>query len=96
MGDSRALHPEAFGAAASLRGLEPHRQALARNIAATAQVEEGTLNGYLEDVKAQFLDATTQHPVEPTQLIGGIPVAGLRDLAATKLKVVGDRGELRD
>jgi len=42
-------------------------------------VEEGTLNGYLEDVKAQFLDATTHHPVEPTQLIGGIPVAGLRD-----------------
>lgn len=63
---------------------------------AATQVELGTLNGYLEDVKVQFLDATDQHPVEPSQNIGGIPVAGLRDLAATKLKVVGDRGELRD
>lgn len=60
------------------------------------QVEAGTLNGYLEDVKVQFLDATDQHPVEPPQVIGGISVAGLRDLVATKLKVVGDRGELRD
>lgn len=60
------------------------------------QLEPGRLNGYLEDVKVQFLDAADQHPVELPQIIGGIPVAGLRDLAATKLKVVGDRGELRD
>jgi len=26
----------------------------------------------------------------------GMPVAGIRDLLATKLKVIGDRGELRD
>lgn len=56
----------------------------------------GTLIGYLEDVKVQFLDATSQDPVDLIKQIGGIPVAGLRDLAATKLKVVGDRGELRD
>lgn len=60
------------------------------------QMEAGTLNGYLEDVKVQFLDARSQYPVEPIEPIGGIPVAGLRDLAATKLKVVADRGELRD
>jgi hypothetical protein len=59
-------------------------------------MEATTLNGYLGQVKVQFLDATSQYPVEPIQPIGGIPVAGLRDLAATKLKVVGDRGELRD
>ena len=60
------------------------------------QMEPGTLNGFFEDIKVQFFDASGQHPVEPLQVIGGIPVAGLRDLATTKLKVVGDRGELRD
>jgi len=60
------------------------------------QLAPGTVNGYLEKTKLQFLDATDQYPVDPIQLIGEIPVAGLRDLAATKLKVVGDRGELRD
>ncbi len=34
--------------------------------------------------------------MEPITEIAGQPVAGLRDLVATKLKVVGDRGELRD
>ncbi|MGF1616829.1 MAG: nucleotidyl transferase AbiEii/AbiGii toxin family protein [Acidimicrobiia bacterium] len=60
------------------------------------QIEPGTLNCYLEDVKIQFLDATDQHPVQQPQIIGGIPVAGLRDLLASTLEVVGDRGELRD
>jgi hypothetical protein len=60
------------------------------------RLEVGTVNGYLDETRVQFLDAADQHPVEPVEEIGGIPVAGLRDLLATKLKVVGDRGELRD
>jgi hypothetical protein len=63
---------------------------------ATTQVAAGTLNGYLGETRIQFLDARDQHPVDPITEIGGMPVAGLRDLLATKLKVVGDRGELRD
>ncbi len=63
---------------------------------APTQVAAGTLNGYLGETRIQFLDARNQQPVEPNVDIGGIPVAGLRDLLATKLKVVGDRGELRD
>lgn len=63
---------------------------------APSQVATGTLNGYLGETRIQFLDARDQHPVDPITEIGGIPVAGLRDLLATKLKVVGDRGELRD
>ena len=63
---------------------------------APTQVTDDTLNGYLGETRIQFLDARDQHPVEPNIDIGGIPVAGLRDLLATKLKVVGDRGELRD
>lgn len=56
----------------------------------------GTLNGYLGETRIQFLDARDQHPVDPNLDVAGLPVAGLRDLLATKLKVVGDRGELRD
>lgn len=63
---------------------------------ARTQVATGTLNGYLGETRIQFLDARDQHPVEPNVEIAGIPVAGLRDLLATKLKVIGDRGELRD
>jgi hypothetical protein len=54
------------------------------------------VNGYLDETRVQFLDAADQYPVDPVEEIGGIPVAGLRDLLATKLKVVGDPGELRD
>jgi hypothetical protein len=54
------------------------------------------VNGYLDETRVQFLDAADQQPVDPVEEIGGIPVAGLRDLLATKLKVVGDPGELRD
>lgn len=60
------------------------------------QLQAGTVNGYLDETRVQFLDATDQHPVDPVAEIGGMPVAGVRDLSATKLKVVGDRGELRD
>lgn len=34
--------------------------------------------------------------MESSVEIGGLPVAGLRDLLAAKLKAIGDRGELRD
>ena len=63
---------------------------------ASTQIAAGTLNGYLGETRIQFLDAHDQHPVDPITEIAGVPVAGLRDLLATKLKVIGDRGELRD
>jgi hypothetical protein len=63
---------------------------------AATQVAPGTLNGYLGETRVQFLDARDQHPVDAVIEVAGIPVAGLRDLLATKLKVIGDRGELRD
>jgi hypothetical protein len=63
---------------------------------APTQIAAGTLNGYLGETRIQFIDARDQQPVDPNVNIGGIPVAGLRDLLATKLKVIGDRGELRD
>lgn len=55
-----------------------------------------TLNGVLDGCRVQFLEATTQQVIDPHVTIEAMPVAGLRDLLADKLKVVGDRGELRD
>ena len=63
---------------------------------APTQLAPGTVNGYLGETRIQFLDAADQYPVEPIAEIGAMPIAGLRDLLATKLKVIGDRGKLRD
>ncbi len=59
-------------------------------------VEAGTLNGFFEKTKVQFLDASLQHVLVPVSDFAGIRVAALDDLMATKLKVVQDRGALRD
>lgn len=59
-------------------------------------VTPGSLTGMFEGAKVQFLDAHDQHVLESPATVAGIRVAGIPDLLATKLKVVGDRGELRD
>lgn len=59
----------------------------------------GTLNAVFARTKIQFLHAdegAPQHLLVPPAENGGIRVAALEDLIAMKLKVVGDRGELRD
>jgi len=59
----------------------------------------GTLNGVFSRTRVQFLDAdlgSPQRRLEPTLEVAGIQVAGIADLLATKLKVIADRGELRD
>jgi Nucleotidyl transferase AbiEii toxin, Type IV TA system len=56
----------------------------------------GTINGYLGETKVQFLDASTQRMLGEPSMVAGMPVAQLEDLMATKIKVIGDRGELRD
>lgn len=58
--------------------------------------EEGTLTGVFDDTKLQFLDASSQRLLEPTTQFGGIRVASLGDVLATKLKIIQDRGALRD
>jgi predicted nucleotidyltransferase component of viral defense system len=57
---------------------------------------EGTLNGLFSETKIQFLSATSQRLLERPTKVAGLRVAGIGDLLATKLKVIGDRGELRD
>jgi hypothetical protein len=57
---------------------------------------EGTLNGLFSATRVQFLSAASQMLLERPSEVAGLRVAGLGDLLATKLKVIGDRGELRD
>lgn len=57
---------------------------------------EGTLNGVFSETKVQFLSTTSQQRLEPTTEVAGLDVAGVSDIFAMKLKVIGDRGELRD
>jgi Nucleotidyl transferase AbiEii toxin, Type IV TA system len=55
-----------------------------------------TLNVLLDATWLQFLEASSLRVLEPLRPVAGIPVAGLGDLLAMKLKVICDRGELRD
>lgn len=59
----------------------------------------GTLCGVLGETKVEFFHADeggTQHLLEEPTIVSGLRIAGLKDLMAMKLKVIGDRGELRD
>lgn len=59
----------------------------------------GTLNGVFSATRVQFLHADEVRPqrlLEPPREFDGLQVARISDLMAMKLKVVGDRGELRD
>lgn len=58
--------------------------------------DEDTLNCVLDDTSIQFLRATNQRQLAPTTTVGGISVASVEDITAMKLKVILDRGELRD
>ena len=59
----------------------------------------GTLNGLFSQTKVQFLhcdETDAQTLLEPPTVIAGLHVAGIPDIFAMKLKVIADRGELRD
>jgi len=55
-----------------------------------------TLNGLFSQTRVQFLGARGQINLEQPIPIAGIRVLGLSDILAMKVKVIGDRGELRD
>jgi hypothetical protein len=77
---------------------------LARRLAAVGSFavterSAGTLNGVFSATRVQFLHADEgrpQHLLEPPQEVDDLHIAQISDLMAMKLKVVGDRGELRD
>ena len=74
------------------------RQALERAgvLVVTQQDADSTLNAVLDGAGVQFLAALGQPNLDASDVFDGMPVAGIRDLLATKLKVICDRGELRD
>lgn len=55
----------------------------------------GTLNGVLGSTVVQFLDVSSQHPIEPPIRIAGLAVGAISDICATKLNAL-TRAELRD
>lgn len=57
---------------------------------------EGTLNCRFGGVKLQFLWAKGQQRLEAGLAVGKMMVGSFPDVVASKLKVIGDRGELRD
>ena len=59
----------------------------------------GTLNGLFSQTKVQFLhcdEAAEQTLLQPPSEVAGLQIAGIPDIFAMKLKVIADRGELRD
>ncbi len=55
-----------------------------------------TLNVLFGATRLQFLEASSVRVLEPLGRVAGVMVAGIGDLLAMKLKVICDRGELRD
>ena len=63
---------------------------------AVDNVAEGTLNVSVDGVKVQFLQARDQSPLDEPIILEGLAIGSIRDITATKYKVIGDRGEMRD
>lgn len=63
--------------------------------AATFQ-DEATLRGLFGQTKIEAFNASKLKLLREPRPIGGLPVASLEDLMAMKLKVLAERGEMRD
>lgn len=64
--------------------------------ARATQHDDSTITCVIDDTKVQVLDAATLKIVSPFITVGGMRVASVNDILAMKLKVIVDRGELRD
>ena len=66
---------------------------------AVTEATPGTLRGLLGSTKLEFLhsdEASPQTQLEKPITVAGLRIAGFKDLLAMKLKVMGERGEMRD
>lgn len=63
---------------------------------AVDDIADGTLNASVNGVKVQYLHASDQSPLDDPVTVDGLAIGSIRDIAATKYKVIGDRGEMRD
>jgi len=81
-------------AAVDLRALEGLLEELG-NFAVTHRAE-GTLKGVFGRTRLEFFDASTLTRLAAPVEVAGLRVASLQDLMAMKLKVMAERGEMRD
>ena len=86
-----------------LRADDPEAIAWMRDALPAAAVEQATRRRGLDPRRARLghllagtFEDTSLVLVEPTTTVAGLRVAGLGDLLAMKLKVIRERGELRD
>lgn len=56
----------------------------------------GTLRGLFGATKVEFFDASALRQLTDPVVVAGLSVAGLHDLMAMKIKVMAERGEMRD
>jgi hypothetical protein len=63
---------------------------------AVTHESEGTLKGLFGSTKVELFDASRLRRLAEPVAVAGIYVADLRDLMAMKIKVMAERGEMRD
>jgi predicted nucleotidyltransferase component of viral defense system len=63
---------------------------------AATHESEGTLKGLFGATKIEFFDASRLNLLAEATVVAGLKVAGLQDLMAMKIKVMAERGEMRD
>ena len=64
--------------------------------ALATQRDDHTINCMFNGTRLQVLDASSQKMVGRTSVVAGLRIASIEDIMAMKLKVIIDRGELRD
>ncbi|MGH3429263.1 MAG: nucleotidyl transferase AbiEii/AbiGii toxin family protein [Mycobacteriales bacterium] len=57
---------------------------------------EGTLKGLFGATNVEVFNASELHQLAKPDVVAGLNVAGLHDLMAMKIKVLAERGEMRD
>lgn len=63
---------------------------------AIAHESEGTLKGLFGATKVEIFDATQLRRLAKPTSVAGLRIASLQDLMAMKIKVMAERGEMRD
>jgi hypothetical protein len=63
---------------------------------AVTHKSEGTLKGLFGATKIEIFDASGLNRLTKPVVVAGLSVAGLHDLMAMKIKVMAERGEMRD
>ncbi len=63
---------------------------------AISRRSQGTLKGLFEATRLEFFDASSLTRLAEPKTVGGLNVASMQDLMAMKLKVMAERGEMRD